>query len=82
MESIKIRQHIDRDGFLRIQFPAEWADKELEVMVVYQPVQTVETTSEVVPLEQLYGICADDLIVIDEAGISEALDDDLTRAFD
>jgi hypothetical protein len=33
-------------------------------------------------LEQLYGICSDDLIVLDEQGISETLDDELAGAFD
>jgi hypothetical protein len=33
-------------------------------------------------LEALYGICADDPIILDNQGISEALDDDLTGAFD
>ena len=33
-------------------------------------------------LENLYGICADDLIVLDDSGISESLDDELVGAFD
>jgi hypothetical protein len=33
-------------------------------------------------LESFYGICADDLIVIDDLGISESLDDELVGAFD
>lgn len=33
-------------------------------------------------LESLYGICADDPIVIDVDGISESLDDELVGAFD
>jgi hypothetical protein len=32
-------------------------------------------------LENLYGVCAEDLIVLDD-GISESLDDELVGAFD
>lgn len=79
MESIKVRQHIGHDGFLHIKVPAELIDKDIEVMLVYQPAQIAH---DIVPLEQLYGICADDPIVIDEGGVSESLDDDLVGAFD
>jgi hypothetical protein len=33
-------------------------------------------------LEQFYGICADDPIIIDDQGILESLDDELAGAFD
>jgi hypothetical protein len=33
-------------------------------------------------LGNLYGICADEPIVLDDAGISESLDDELVGAFD
>ena len=33
-------------------------------------------------LENLYGICADDPIVLDDSGVSESLDDELVGAFD
>jgi len=33
-------------------------------------------------LENLYGICADDPIVLDDSGISESLDDELVGASD
>jgi hypothetical protein len=33
-------------------------------------------------LKNLYGICADDPIVLDGSGISESLDDELVGAFD
>jgi hypothetical protein len=49
-------------------------------MVIYQPVSSLKTAEP--PLEALYGICADDPIVLDDGGISEAFDDDLTGAFD
>jgi hypothetical protein len=33
-------------------------------------------------LESLYGICADDPILVDDSGISEGLDDELVGDFD
>jgi hypothetical protein len=33
-------------------------------------------------LESLYGICADDPIILDDCGVSDALDNDLAGAFD
>ncbi|WP_040697745.1 hypothetical protein [Nodosilinea nodulosa] len=80
MESIKVRQHVGQDGILRLDLPVGLADRDLDVMVIYQPVQAltpVETS-----LSALYGICADDPIVTDGQGISVVLDDELTGAFD
>lgn len=80
MGSIKVRQRIGEDGILHIEIPIGLADKEVDVTIVYQPVQSLQT--EIIPLEQLYGICADDLIILDEQGISESLDEDLAGSFD
>lgn len=64
-------------------------EREVEVMVIYQPILSyavVEEEKASTPvsksLDSLYGICADDLIVIDDLGISESLDDELVGAFD
>ena len=80
MESVRVRQHVGQDGILHLEIPVGLVDREVEAMVIYQPVQAVMTTAPA--LEQLYGICADDPIILDDQGISEALDDDLAGAFD
>ncbi|MGB3200358.1 MAG: hypothetical protein WBA99_05620 [Nodosilinea sp.] len=80
MESIKVRQYIGQDGILHLNLPVGLTDRDVDVMVIYQPVQAlpaVETS-----LAALYGICADDPIMTDGHGVSAALDDDLTGAFD
>jgi hypothetical protein len=80
MESIKIRQHIGEDGILHLNIPVGLKDREVEAMVIYQlvtPLITIEPS-----LESLYGICADDPIIIDDRGILESLDEDLAGAFD
>lgn len=80
MESIKIYQRVGQDGILHLDIPVGLSDRNLEVVVIYQP---IESLTDVAPsLEAFYGICADDPIILDEQGISEALDDDLTGAFD
>jgi hypothetical protein len=80
MESIKIRQRVGRDGILHLDIPVEMTDREVEAVVIYQPVQSVMTVEP--SLESLYGICADDPIILDDRGVSDALDRDLAGAFD
>ncbi len=80
MESVRVRQHIGQDGILHLEIPVGLADREVEVMVIYQPVQLLGTMTP--SLAQLYGACADDPISVDDEGVSEALDNDLTGAFD
>jgi len=80
MESIKVRQRVGQDGILHLDIPVGLTDRDIEVMVIYQPVQAA--TTAVLSLENLYGICADDPVRVDDAGISDVLDEDLTGAFE
>jgi hypothetical protein len=78
MLAIKIRQHVSEDGILHLDIPVGIVEKDVEVMVIYQPVQEKVVARS---LENLYGICLDDPIVIDDLGISDRLDNDLVGAF-
>jgi len=80
MESIKVRQRVGQDGVLHLDIPVGLSDRDMDVMVIYQPVQ--RATMAMLALEDLYGICADDPIHMDEEGVSDALDEDLTGAFE
>ena len=80
MESIKVRQRVGQDGILHLEIPVGLKDLDIEVMVIYQPVQADTTVGW--SLEDLYGICADDPINIDDEGISAVLDEDLAGAFE
>jgi hypothetical protein len=80
MESIKVRRHVGQDGILHLDISIGIIERDVEVMVIYQPVSSPTVTGR--SLEQFYGICADDPIVLDDRGISESLDDDLAGAFD
>ncbi len=80
MESIKVRQHVGRDGILHLEIPVGLREQDVEVMVIYQPVPSLKTTEPL--LESLYGICADDPIILGDREISEALDDDLAKSWE
>ena len=88
MESIRLRQHVGQDGILHLNIPVGLVEREVEIMVIYQPVLSYAVVEEKLSipvsksLESLYGICADDLIILDSLGISESLDDELVGAFD
>ncbi len=80
MESIKIKQRVGHDGMLHLDIPVGLTNREMEVMVVYQPVPLA--SMETNDLGQFYGVCADDPIVLDDQGILEALDNEMAGAFD
>lgn len=77
MQSIKLRSHVGSDGILHLEIPLDIADKEIEVMVIYQqlePSAQAKTTQNVAwPssfFEHIYDIYQDDPIVIDSKGDS------------
>lgn len=76
----EVRQHVGQDGILHLDIPVGLSEQDVEVMVIYQPVQSLTTTEP--SLAALYGICTDDPIILEDQGISEALDDELAGAFD
>jgi hypothetical protein len=43
MQSIKLRSRVDSDGILRLEVPLELANLELDLVVVYKPVESVES---------------------------------------
>jgi hypothetical protein len=70
VETIVLKQRPDADGTLTISVPAALRDKELEILVVLQPVATPDQKSENLDergwpigfFEETYGSLADDLI--------------------
>ncbi|MBE9130005.1 MULTISPECIES: hypothetical protein [unclassified Coleofasciculus] len=40
MKSIKTRSHVGNDGILHLDIPVGVQDKEFEVMVIYQPIES------------------------------------------
>lgn len=43
MQTIKLRTCVGKDGTLHLQLPKHLVNQELEVLVVYQPVEPVKT---------------------------------------
>lgn len=39
MDSIKLRSHVGQDGILHLEIPVGVTDKDLEVMVIFQPLE-------------------------------------------
>ncbi|MEW6494194.1 MAG: hypothetical protein AB1589_17020 [Cyanobacteriota bacterium] len=75
MKSIKTRSLVGNDGILHLDIPVGVQDKEFEVMVIYQPIESsrrVKTPEELgwPPgfFEQTAGCLADDPIFIDDEG--------------
>jgi hypothetical protein len=69
MQQIKVRQRVGADGILHLEIPTEIHESEVEVMVTYQklPLQEIDERGWPIGfLERIYGICADDPIVIEE----------------
>ncbi|NEQ68411.1 MAG: hypothetical protein F6K21_23505 [Symploca sp. SIO2D2] len=50
MQTIKLKSVVNADGIVQLKVPRELANQELELIVVYQP---VETNSMVTPAEAL-----------------------------
>lgn len=71
MESFKVCQQVGPDGILHLDIPVGIRDREVEVMVIYQPVSS--PPSPVMSLADLYGICADDPISIDNSCLDDVL---------
>ncbi|MGI2906821.1 hypothetical protein [Tolypothrix sp. VBCCA 56010] len=40
MQSIKLKKRIGADGILHLEIPVGITDKEVEIMVIYQPLET------------------------------------------
>lgn len=46
MRSITLRSHVGSDGILRLQVPVELRDRDLEVIVTYQPLPNQDKSSD------------------------------------
>jgi hypothetical protein len=53
MESMKIKTHIGNDKILKVELPDEFANQELEIVIVFQPV--IEKSS----MSKFVGILSD-----------------------
>lgn len=65
METIKLKAHIDSTGKFRLELPTQLPDREVEVLVVLQPVPQVQLDLLGYPVnyfEQIDAIIADDMI--------------------
>lgn len=75
MQTIKLCSHVGDDGILHLDIPVDITDKQIELVLIYQPIEPVAQTKTPEELgwpsgffEQTYGICEDDPIIIDSEG--------------
>ena len=75
MQSIKLKKPVGADGVLHLDIPVGITDKEVEIMVIYQPIEIPKQQKTPEELgwppgffERTYGSCQDDPIVIDSEG--------------
>ncbi len=76
MHSIKLTRRVGADGILHLDIPVGITDREVEIMVIYQPIEISKQQKTPEELgcpsgffEQTAGCLADDPIVIDSEGI-------------
>jgi hypothetical protein len=48
MKSIKLKSHVGDDGVLQIQIPVGFKNEDLEVMVIFQPLKSRDSSSSTV----------------------------------
>ena len=76
IQSLQTRLFVDLQGYLQIKLPQELAGVEVDLVVVYQTIAK-EKINQSSQWLNLYGCCSDNLIKIDNQGISDRMDDDL-----
>jgi hypothetical protein len=65
METIKLKAHVGSDGLLKLKLPTGVTNRELEVVVVMQPLEEEEVDELGWPIgffDRTYGALADDPI--------------------
>jgi hypothetical protein len=65
METIKLKTHIGQDGILRLELPEHIRNRDIEILVVLQPVQNEPVDAMGYPIDyfdETYGSMADDPI--------------------
>jgi hypothetical protein len=65
METLKLKAHVGEDGVLKLEVPTGQRNREVEVLVVMQPLNGEETDSLGWPVgffDRTYGALADDPI--------------------
>jgi hypothetical protein len=65
METIKLKTHVGSDGILKLELPTGVTNRELEVVVVMQPLEEEEVDELGWPIgffDRTYGALADDPI--------------------
>jgi hypothetical protein len=63
MQTMKVRTHVGGDGLLKLELPTSVTDRDMEVVVVMQPISDIPTDALGWPIgffDRTYGALADD----------------------
>ncbi|MDJ0680479.1 MAG: hypothetical protein QNJ18_11510 [Xenococcaceae cyanobacterium MO_167.B52] len=71
MNSISLKAKVDVNGKLSLQLPKEYANRELDVVVVYQVVEKEDTKDLHQVVDSFYGCLENDPILLEEENQKE-----------
>jgi hypothetical protein len=52
MQTLKLRAHVNPDGSIQLQMPNQLANQDIELILIYQPVESPDSTPETLPPEE------------------------------
>ena len=71
MNSISLKTKVGADGKLTLQLPAQFTNKELDLVVVYQAAEPSNDEQLHKTVDEFYGCLEDDPILIEEHSTTE-----------
>lgn len=71
MNSISLKAKVDVNGKLSLQLPKEYANRELDIVVVYQEVEKKEIKDLHQVVDSFYGCLENDPILLEEENQKE-----------
>ena len=78
MQTITIKTHADRDGLVKLEIPTDMADREVEIVLVIQALETESLDAMGYPVgyfEETYGSFADEPLERNQPLQSDVRDD-------
>jgi hypothetical protein len=78
MQTITLKTHADQDGMVKLVIPTNLAGREVEIVLVMQPLDAEPVDDMGYPLgyfEETYGMFADEPLVRDQPPQPDARDD-------
>lgn len=52
MQTLKLRAHVNPDGSIQLQMPEQLANQDIELILVYQPIESPDSPDEPLPTQE------------------------------